>query len=374
MRAVKLFAVFCLTIFINIAALSSIARAQENPSKDSTEKQASPPPQPAKNENDSRTQAAVSPAAQTERGSEERYRIGFQDTLEITVAGHPKYSLTTSIAPNGTIRLNNIEQPVVAVCKTEQELSEEIKARYMEKILRNPFVVVRVAKRLSQSVSVIGAVKKPDNIFLDRRVRLLEALSYAGGPDSERAGTKMIVARLGSNSACRSENDALTAEAATTAAAAAVSTTAGKTEKDDLIVYQFNIKDVLEGKENLWLQPGDVVSVLDFDVVYVYGNVIEQGSVKLNRPLTLRQAIAEAKGFKPASKKDKIRILRLENGSAEWKEFPYDLKEIDSGKVQDPFLQPNDIVAVSEDQVKSILNGLRDIVKGGAPTLFYRVP
>ena len=368
MRAVKLFAVFCLTLFINVAALSSIARAQENPAQDSTEKTTTPS-QTSKEENVSRTQIA-SLAAQTERGSEERYRIGFQDTLEITVAGHPKYSLTTNIAPNGTIRLNNIEQPVIAVCKTEQELSEEIKTRYMEKILRNPFVVVRVAKRLSQSVSVIGAVKKPDNIFLDRRVRLLEALSYAGGPDSERAGTKMIVARLGSNSACKGENDAQTAQPATTA----VSTTAGNSEKDDFVVYQFNIKDVLEGKENLWLQPGDVVSVLDFDMIYVYGNVIEQGSVKLNRPLTLRQAIAEAKGFKPASKKDKIRILRLENGSAEWKTLVFDLKEIDSGKVQDPFLLPNDIVAVSDDKVKDVLNGLRDIVKGGAGTLFYRVP
>src|ERR671920_2005076 len=105
---------------------------------------------------------------------------------------------------------------------------------------------------------------------------------------------------------------------------------------------QYKIRDVLEGKENLWMQPGDIVSVLDFDMIYVYGNVNKQGSVKLKQPLTLRQAIIEAEGFKPASKKDKIRILRQKPDGSDWDTLTFDLKDIDSGKVTDPFLMAND--------------------------------
>lgn len=360
--AVKLFAGFCLTIFINFAAAPSFTRAQELP-KDSTEKKQS------KDENETKPAAPTSAAAamiaeQRAAQMEERYRIGYQDTLEVTVSRHPELSLTVNVAPDGSIRLPRVDDPVVAVCKTERELADEITRRYKENLLRNPFVNVRATEQRSQSVAVIGAVEKPGNFFINRRVRLLELLSYAGGPDSERAGTKLIVARTGSNSVCRDNN-----ENTATASAAA-----NGTDNAELVLYQYKIKDVLEAKENLWMQPGDIVSVLDFDVVYVYGNVNEQGSVKLTRPLTLRQAIVEAKGFKPASKKDKIRILRQKDGSVEWEEFAFDLKEIDAGKVQDPILLPNDIVAVSEDKVKNILNSLRDTIKGGAGTLFYRIP
>jgi protein involved in polysaccharide export with SLBB domain len=102
--------------------------------------------------------------------------------------------------------------------------------------------------------------------------------------------------------------------------------------------------------------------------------VNKQGSVKLKQPLTLRQAIVEAEGFKPATKKDKIRIIRQKSDNSDWEEFSFDLKEIESGKVKDPFLMPNDIVAVSEDKTISFFNEVKKSITGGLPSLFYRVP
>ena len=122
------------------------------------------------------------------------------------------------------------------------------------------------------------------------------------------------------------------------------------------------------------MQPGDIVSVLDADVVYVYGNVNKQGQVALKEPITLTQAIASSEGLKPSTKRNNVRVLRQKAGSLERDEFVYDLDAIDKRKVQDPYLQPNDIVAVSEDKVKSILNGIKSSLTQGLPSIFYRVP
>lgn len=289
---------------------------------------------------------------------DERYRIGLQDMLEVTVfTTQPRIAQTVNVSPDGTIRLPRLESAVSVICKTEYELAEEIKERY-KKIYVNPFVNVRAVEQRSQSFAVIGAVEKPGSFYLNRKIQLLELLAFAGGPDIEKAGTKLIVARTGSRSVCRQDSENQNPNG----------------EDRDLALYQYNVKDVLQGKQNLWMEPGDIVSVLDADVVYVYGNVNKQGPVKLTRPITLRMAISSAEGFAPASKKDKIRVLRQKDGTTEWEEVLYNLKDIDSGKVQDPILMPNDIVAVSEDKVKSILGKVGNSFTNGIPSLFYRVP
>lgn len=273
----------------------------------------------------------VSSMAQEPQGPIERYRIGYQDTLEIQVFRHPELSLKVGVNPNGTIFIPRAEAPIVAVCKTERELADEIAAIYTS-FLRDPFVNVVVADQKSQSLGVIGAVDKPGTFYLNRQVQLLELLSLAGGPSKE-AGNRIIVARTGSSSRCKPPGD----------------------EDEALKFLTFRMRDVQEGRQSLWMKPGDIVSVLDADLVFVLGNVKRQGEVKMREPLTLRQAIASAEGFSPAAKRDRIRILRQTGDSGEWLESIYNLKDIDSGKVKDPILVPNDIVAVSEDRATSII-------------------
>lgn len=283
---------------------------------------------------------------------DERYRIGFQDTLEIQVFRHPDLNQKVNVNPDGTIYLFRAVKPIMAVCKTERELADIIAQEY-KSFLRKPEVNVVAIEQRSQSFGVIGAVEKPGSFYVNRRIRLLELLSFAGGPNKE-AGSRLIVARTGSSSACQSNTE--------------------KEPDENLILMNFKIKDVLEAKQNLWMQPGDIVSVLDSDVIYVYGNVNKEGPIKLKEPITLTQAIVSAEGFKPSTKKDKIRILRQKADSLEREELVFNLNDIDKRKVQDPYLQPNDIVAVSEDSAKAIFRKLGNTFSNGLPSLFYRVP
>ena len=60
----------------------------------------------------------------------DRYRIGFQDVLNIQVFRHPDLNQTVPVSPNGTIILFRLDRPVIAVCKTERELATEIAGAY----------------------------------------------------------------------------------------------------------------------------------------------------------------------------------------------------------------------------------------------------
>jgi polysaccharide biosynthesis/export protein len=283
----------------------------------------------------------------------ERYRIGYQDILDVQFFRHPELNQRIPVNAKGTIVLYRLDRPVVALCKTEGELATEIANAYREKILKDPRVSVVVAEQKSQSVAVIGAVERPGNYFINRRVHLLEILAMAGGPSKE-SGTRLLVARTGSSSNCRENTDAA----------------AG----DQVAFVDFKLRDVQEGKQTYWMQAGDVVSVLDADVVYVYGNVNKQGAYRVREPLTLTQAIVSAEGLKPAAKKDNVRILRQKPGSIDREEFVFDLNAIDKGKVKDPYLEPSDIVAVSGDTTKSILFGIRDAIKTSIPAAIYTIP
>ena len=291
-------------------------------------------------------------AASGKDAKDERYRIGFQDVLSIQVFKHPDLNRRVPVGADGTIVLFRLDKPIVAVCKTPLELAADIEIAYKENYLKNPSVEVMVAEQHSQPVAVIGAVEKPGNFFVSRRVHLLELLAMAGGPNKE-SGTRLIIARTGSRSNCKEPS---------------------APEDATVSVVDLKIRDVQEAKTIFWMQPGDVVSVLDSDIIYVYGNVNKQGLLKIREPITLAMAITSAEGLKRDASKENVRIFRRKEGSDERTELMYDLNQIKKGKVIDPLLEPGDIVAVSQDKTNAILYGLADALKATIPNAIYRIP
>jgi polysaccharide export outer membrane protein len=330
------------------------ATPENKPPEEAKQTATTPDPRATAKADDSSLQSQPGQAA---RATDERYRIGLQDTIEVQVFRHPELS-NGNIRPNarGQILLPRIDGPINVVCKTENELATEIQEKYT-RYLRQPFVTVRAVDQRSQSFSVIGAVEKPGSFFLNRRIRLLELLAFAGGPNKE-AGSRLIVARTGSFSTCKNDDSAV----------------ASQTGGDDIReALEYSLKDVQNVRNNIWMEPGDVIWVFEADLIYVTGNVNKPSTVRLKDQITLTQAIAAAEGLKPSTKKDKVRILRQKpNGERE--EFIYDLTAIDKKKVQDPVLQPNDIVAVSEDSTKAILRGIVNGIKGGLGNLPVVLP
>ncbi len=287
----------------------------------------------------------------------ERYRIGLQDVLDIVISRHPELSQGSVRMDNeGRIRLPRIDVLVSALCKTENELATEITELYKKNYLRDPFVSVFVREQNSQPLAVMGAVQKPGNFLTNRRLTLLELISYAGGPDVEFAGTKIQVARVGGISGC-----------------AVMDENAEKTE-GDITFFSYKLVDVVSGKTNPIMRPGDIVYVEKADQVYVTGNVVKPQPITLIENLTLTQAIAATGGMLPATKKSQVTLIRQEPGSAAKQEFIYSLSDIREKKIPDPVLQPNDIIFVPTDKVKSFIGSFLEAVTGGAGSIFYRIP
>lgn len=342
MKAVKSFWVLILALSISWVSVLNVF-GQENGKNDLKIEKAA---------NTSEKATSVKNQVGAGDDQEERYRIGYQDMIEVQVNRQPQLSGQFNINPNGMIYLPKLDKPISAVCKTEFELGNEIANQYSKSYLRNPFVTVRVVEQRSRSFSVIGAVEKPGHYFINRKIHLLELLAFAGGPSKE-AGTRLLIARTGSTSDCKAPGDNQ------------------QDEDEEIKLITYSLRDVMEAKENLWMKPGDVVSILKSEVVYVVGNVVEPKPVDLKEQMTLTQAIAAAHGLMPATKLNNVRILRQKAGGTEREELVFNLKKIEKREIKDPILQPNDIVAVSEDKAKSIFNSVVKALTGGASNVPY---
>jgi len=281
--------------------------------------------------------------------SDERYLIGYQDVLDIGVFRHPELNVRVSVDAQGNIRPYRLEKPISAVCRSERQLANDIMDAYRVSYLRDPQVTVTVVEQRSNPLAVMGAVEKPGSYNVSKRLNLLQLIALAGGP-SKDAGTRVLVVRGGSPSACHLNDDA----------------------KDTNDFMSFKMRDLQEGKANLAMMPGDVVSVLKSDLIYVYGNVIKPGAVEVREPITLLQALSKSEGLRPATDKKAIRILRQKPDSLDREEITVSLTDIEKQKAKDPYLEPNDIVAVSKDPVKDILASVKQVVTNGASGLALR--
>jgi polysaccharide export outer membrane protein len=76
------------------------------------------------------------------------------------------------------IRMPFIENDIRAACKTEAELAKELGALFLD-YLKAPQVDVFIKEYASQPVAILGAVRSPSRFQLQRRVKLLELISFA---------------------------------------------------------------------------------------------------------------------------------------------------------------------------------------------------
>src|ERR1051325_3651223 len=126
---------------------------------------------------------------------DDRYRIGAGDVLDVRIYNRPQLSRdAVRVEGNGMIRMPLIDTEIQAACLTEGELASEIAKGYL-KFYKNPQVDVFIKEYHSKQVAVIGAVNEQSRFELQRRIRLLELLSYAKGPSLKGGETITIAPR-----------------------------------------------------------------------------------------------------------------------------------------------------------------------------------
>jgi polysaccharide export outer membrane protein len=288
-----------------------------------------------------KTVAAVNAGQGDMRASsveDDRFRIGPADVLDIRIFNRPNLSRdSVRVEGNGMIRMPLIETEIQAACRTEGELARDISSRYA-RYYKNLQVDVFIKEYHSKQVAIIGAVNDQSRFELQRRVRLLELLTYAKGP-SLKAGQTINIVHSSAQSLCKQTD---------------------VTEDIAKAFSSFRLSETLQGdpKANPYLEGGDIVTLPEADQVYVVGNVFLPMTIALKEPITVSRAIAMAGGLKQDAKKDKVRIVRQEPGSTTKREIIVDLSAIEKKRAEDIALLPNDIIDVPTSAGKSFLRGI----------------
>ena len=291
--------------------------------------------------------------------SEERYRIGPGDVLDIRILNKPQFNREgVRVNPRGTIRMPLLKEEVRAACRTEEEL-ETLITELLKEFVLDPQVTVQIRDYLSEPVAVLGAVRVPSRFQLQRRVRLLELLTYANGP-TDNAGLTVQVVHTESAAVC---------------GAPVTDEQAESTESLANQIEYFKLADTLrnDDKANPYVRPGDVISIAPADQAYVIGNVIRPTTIALTEPITVSRAIAIAGGTAPDTKKNEIHIIRQMPGTADKKDILVDLEAINRQKAPDVLLLANDIVEVPVSGGKRLMRSLLGSVVPNLGTLPVRV-
>jgi len=279
--------------------------------------------------------------------ADDHYRIGPGDILDIRILNRANLSRdNVRVEGDGTIRMPLIEGNVQAACLTETELSQELNKRYL-KFYRNPQVDVFIKDYRSTQVAILGQVNEQSRFLLQRRVKLLELLTYAKGPNG-KAGQTIYV--IHSDSAFQCNKGELSKEGVATG------------------LSTYKLSDTMKGDahSNPYLENGDIVNLPEADEVYVVGNVMTPRTIALKEPITVSSAIAMSGGLNKDSNTNKVRIVRQEPGSTTKKEIFVDLGAIEKKRAEDIALLPNDIVDVPVSGTKSLL---RSLIGGIAPAV-----
>ncbi len=160
---------------------------------------------------------------------QDKYLLGPEDAIEISVWKEPDLTKQLVVRPDGKITYPLIGE-VQASGRTVKQLQEEILKR-LEKFVTDAHVTVILLKAQNYKIYVTGKVNKPGDFVIGKPVNVMQAISMAGGLTPFASPGSIMVLR---------------------------------TEEGKEMVYPFNYKEVAKGQfleQNRILQPGDVVVV-----------------------------------------------------------------------------------------------------------------
>lgn len=301
------------------------------------------------------TAATGSVAVQTPASFESQagswYRIGPGDVLDISVYNRSQLTTTVRVNERGMIGLPLLGDEFPASCRTERELASEIAAAYVKgKFLRNPQVNVLIKDYQASPVAVLGAVNAAGRFQLQRQVRLLELILFAGGPSATASNTVRILH---------------TSEAPPCGPSFADAASAQSVEKN---IVTYRLSETMRGSDdaNPYVRPGDVVTITDGGSALIMGNVAKPGAIPVSEKTTLSNAIALVGGTLPDTRAE-VLIKRQVPGSTNTTDVVANLTAIRKRQANDVLLQPGDIVEVAASTgFGTVMKGL---VRSIVPTM-----
>ncbi|HEV7915194.1 MAG TPA: polysaccharide export protein EpsE [Albitalea sp.] len=233
-----------------------------------------------------KTAAQVAAAAQTAPPKPEQHTLGAGDVIRVNVFQNPDLSLETRISEVGQITFPLVGQVAVgglSIPAAEQRIAKSLRDG---KFVLNPQVNILLMQIRSSQVSILGQVGKPGRYPIDQvGSKVSEMIAAAGGVVP---GASDVVTLSGNRNgrAVKLEIDLPAV------------LQAGKTELDPVV------------------QNGDILHVDRAPLIYVYGEVQKPGVSRLERGMTVMQALAQSGGLTQRGTERGMRIHRRDANGA----------------------------------------------------------
>lgn len=290
--------------------------------------------------------------------SEENYRIGANDVIEIQVEKWVEISGTFAVNADGTIAMKFLGT-LTAQGKSVNQIASEIADLLLRNgYLKSPQVTVSVKQYNSRTFFVQGAVRSPGMFVVVGKPSLMTLLNLAGGLQTEHGSTAFVIRKLPQQAAPKPASE---------------TTSSDDVEgKEQYELLKASLNKLYEGdfSQNLTILPGDTIHVPPADLFFVAGEVIKPGSFQLRQGLTLRQAVSQAGGVTPKAKASEAFILRQNPSGGEPIKVQINISEVMKADKPDIPIEPNDYVFIPSSKLKSFSN----VLLNGFGMNWIRVP
>lgn len=210
----------------------------------------------------------------------DEYRLAPGDLVRVGVFQNPELTLEARLSEAGTLSyplLGSLRLAGMAVPAAERLIADGLR---QGGFVRNPQVTLSLLQARGRQASVLGQVNRPGRFALESAdTRLTDLLALAGGAAPGGADLVVVTGTRGGQP-FRAEVDLPAVFAA------------GGRERD------------------LAIQHGDVVWVERQPVVYIYGEVQRPGALRLERGMTVLQALASGGGLTARGTERGLRVHR----------------------------------------------------------------
>ena len=238
---------------------------------------------------------------------ESEYRLAAGDAIKVQVYQNPDLTLEARVSESGSISYPLVGNVVVGGMSIAEAESAIAAALRQGKILNQPQVNIVLLQVRGNQVSVLGQVQRPGRFPLETTtMRVSDLLALAGGVNPQ-GDDVVVVSGIRNGQPFRKAVD---------------------------------IPSLFRGDrsdEDVLLKPGDTVYVSKASTFYIYGEAQRPGTYKIERGMTMQQALAEG-GGPTARGSERLRVNRTRPDGSVIQLEP---------RLSDP-VQPGDVLYVKE--------------------------
>lgn len=208
------------------------------------------------------------------------YRLGDGDNIRITVFQNPDLTLDTRVSETGTITFPLIGTVKIGGLTISGAADAIAKALQAGNFIQKPQVNIQLVRNLGNQVSVLGQVGRPGRFPLETfSTRLSEMLAIAGGISVGGADVAIVTGMRD-----------------------------GKPFRKEVDIVGMFLENNLQ--EDLVVAGSDVIYVHRQPMFYIYGEVQKPGSYRIERGMTIRQALVQGGGLTTRGTERNLRVFR----------------------------------------------------------------